>query len=1192
MFKKIIFYLLAIYTLLGFIALPYFLKPQLIQIIEQETNSRISIDSLSFNPFVFKLVINELEIKTLDDEKLLSFDALLINVEPTSLLNATVHLKEMTLSEPKIFLVYKEDKTFNALSILKEKKEEVAPKEESSTAMPRVKVDKISIVDGSLNYEDFTHKSKFDFVFDEIGFTLEDIDTNDFNSSDAHMRFYSTLGDGGFIDLKTKIVGFKPLALEGSFDFEASKLYTQWRYLKDSLNLEVADGKLSFHSEYHVNLDDLNATLIDNISLNLDGLRVKPKAKYKDVLNLNSFYLSGMSVKPMQKSVYISKIALDSLHIKAARNKAGEIDWLEYIKVDVANSNESEKVEKELEKETEKSEPWSVVLADMSLEKIKVEFKDKGIIPKVDTTLNDFNLYAQDITLAGEKPFTFQMNSLLNDKFKCNVDGDVVHKVLNANAAIKCEDFNIVHYRPYIDEVARAALEKYNVKLIRATAGFDAKLNVKEIDKEMVIDVKDANFNLDKYALNKRSNAKRLVGFNSFRIKNLDLNTKEKTLNIANVSLNGLDIKTARLKDGTLNIDELIVPKAVKKSKKLKSKPKKKEKDYRVKVKHFSLNAAKVGFEDKFLEPNIKSKLDKINFHAYNIDSKEKSWLTYSFSSRVNSKGYIKSKGSVSHTPVKQKGTFVLQDISLTEINPYIEAKTFAELDDGLLSLKTKTQYSQSTSRPDLTVKGSLQLKNLYVQDSRTKLPVLSFNEFGLNMFTFEALPNRLFVDEANLHNFYVDALINEKKELNFALLAKGDANQTVEEVQPSDLNATAKKDEFPIQLLKLGIHNGSAQFADLSIPIKFRTNIHDLNGYVYSISSNPKETSYVDILGEIDEYGSMKLKGSVNSANPKEYTDLGLSFSNITLNSFSGYSASFAGYEIDGGKLFLDLGYQLHDSEIKGSNSVIIKQMELGKEIEDENVTSLPLGFVIALLEDSDGVIDIDMPVQGNVDAPDFKYGSFVFETFGNLLIKAITSPFTFLGSMLGMDGDAMQFAEFEPGKAYITPPEREKLDQIAKMMIKRPKINLGISGSYDEEIDKRALQGEKLISLVLKESGIENRNEHKSAMTIDILEDIYEDIKDDDRLDKIEDALEEKYEDDEFDREYRKALIEENTNIQVVTPEELTLLASKRTQVVLDYLRVEKGVALERLNILEISKAEDSTPKSVRIKFEIEVK
>jgi len=189
-------------------------------------------------------------------------------------------------------------------------------------------------------------------------------------------------------------------------------------------------------------------------------------------------------------------------------------------------------------------------------------------------------------------------------------------------------------------------------------------------------------------------------------------------------------------------------------------------------------------------------------------------------------------------------------------------------------------------------------------------------------------------------------------------------------------------------------------------------------------------------------------------------------------------------------------------------------------------------------------------------------------------------------------MDGDELQYSEFEAGKINILPPQREKLDAIAKMMIKRPKIQLGIAGTYDEVIDKRALQEEKLISLVLKESGIENRSEHKSAMTIDMLEDIYEDIKDDDRLEKIENELEEKYEGVEFESKYRQAIIEETVKIQIVTLEELQRLAKKRSDVVINYLTLDKGVSIDRLNALEIKKAEDSTKTDVKINFEIEVK
>ncbi|MEN8304680.1 MAG: DUF748 domain-containing protein, partial [Campylobacterota bacterium] len=258
--KKIVLYTFLIYGFFGFIVLPFVLKPQVIEIVQKETNSKIDIQSISFNPFLFKLKLSGVVLSSLDDKPLVSFDSLVVDLELYSLLISAIHINELTLSQPKIHVVYNDDKTINLLSVLKEKEESVAVEPKETTAAPRIIIDSLEVVDGYVSYEDYTLESKFDFSFGDIGFELKDIDTNDFNTSSAELRFYSHLGDGGFVDFKSKIEGFKPFVVNGSLDFEASKLYSQWKYMQDSLNLEVADGKISFHTEYHLNLDDLNAT--------------------------------------------------------------------------------------------------------------------------------------------------------------------------------------------------------------------------------------------------------------------------------------------------------------------------------------------------------------------------------------------------------------------------------------------------------------------------------------------------------------------------------------------------------------------------------------------------------------------------------------------------------------------------------------------------------------------------------------------------------------------------------------------------------------------------------------------------------------------------------------------------------------------------------------------------------------------
>jgi hypothetical protein len=302
-----------------------------------------------------------------------------------------------------------------------------------------------------------------------------------------------------------------------------------------------------------------------------------------------------------------------------------------------------------------------------------------------------------------------------------------------------------------------------------------------------------------------------------------------------------------------------------------------------------------------------------------------------------------------------------------------------------------------------------------------------------------------------------------------------------------------------------------------------------------------------------------------------------------------SGYSASFAGYKIDKGKLFLDLGYKISDSKLLGKNSIIVKNIELGDEVKDENVSSLPLGFAIALLEDSQGVIDINMPVDGNVDEPDFKYGTLLWKTFGGLIVKAVASPFKFLGSMMGLDGEKLEYVEFEAGLATILPPEREKLDNIVKIMIKRPKISLKIVPQFDKLEDAIVLKREKLIALVIKKSGIKNKKEQKNAMTVDLLEDIYKELAPKKNPKLIKKALSKEYKDETLKIEYLKELVKETTSMLPILQKELESLAMRRATLLKEYLVDTKGISSQRVIFEKIQNTEETRKKWVNTKLEI---
>jgi len=1184
MFQKIIkyfFYFFVAYLFLGFFILPFFVKPQLIKIIETETKTKASIASLAFNPLIFSIEISDLKLNDLQNKPLFSFDALHVNLNPSSLLYGALELKEFSLFAPKIYVVYNKDKSINLLKVLKpqKNKQQKSVVEASNTSLPRIIIDSIKLENGKIDYTDHTRKRIFTFSLENIGFSLKNFDTKNIARDNAGVHFYSKLGDGGFMDFKSKILSIQPFKIEGSLSFEASKLYTEWKYMQDLLKLEVADGKVSFYTKYAFNLDDINATKIQGLNLALENLRIKPKTKEHDILNLESLYVKNAMLLPMQQKVHIEKTGLYGLHVKAVRSADGKLDWLEYLKTEGADANRTQ------QSATQKNQvvkPWDVRLDSLALQKISLHFRDKVVEPNVVTTLNEVNIYAQDISLAGEKPFSYHIQANINKSASCDINGSLAHKKVMLLSNIKCRDIDIAHYRPYIDQVANVNLKKYDLSLERAFLDFQAALRVDE-NESMALLVNDANMSLKKLLVHKKSTHEQLLAWRDFTIKGLQFSTAKKELFIADVALNKMLANIVRQNNGILNVADIVVAKSTQKKKTANKKAKETE-AYSIKVAQIGLNNAQMIFIDRNLTQAQKHKLDRINIKVNDFDIKKRSWLSYKASMRLNKSGILKARGKLRHTPLKQSGDISAKKIALKALTPYLQEQSFISIDDGRLSFKVKESYSPSKQYPDLRMHGAVALDSIFVTNTKdVNSSLFSLNELRVKPFTLELFPNRLYVDAVDIDSFYVAAKIDENKSFNFAQLMKEKQSKTIEKPHK-------KSEPFAVKIAKVNVKNGSAEFHDFSLPIKFKTNIHDLNGVLYALSNSPGDTTYVNISGEVDKYGSTKLKGSVDSFNPKEYTDMQFDFKNLDLHAMSGYSASFAGYEIESGKLYLDLGYNILHAKLKATNNIMIKKIKLGRELEGENINHLPLGFVIGLLEDNEGIIDIDMPIEGNVDAPDFKYGALVFKTLGNLIAKAVTSPFKFLGSMMGLDGEALEFIAFEFGKSDITSPQREKLDKIAKLMRKRPKIALQIDRVYDGTDDLKALKLQKLVVMVMKKSGDENVKNAKNALNIDVLENVYAQLRKDNALDTLKTKLHKEYENEEaFNRAYQNALIELCIQIQPLEKNALETLAKERAKKVQAYLIEEKSLAANRVIITNVIKQNDADDKTVHVGLNI---
>ncbi len=424
--------------------------------------------------------------------------------------------------------------------------------------------------------------------------------------------------------------------------------------------------------------------------------------------------------------------------------------------------------------------------------------------------------------------------------------------------------------------------------------------------------------------------------------------------------------------------------------------------------------------------------------------------------------GRLDASGSV--VPGKASGRLDLKlvGLSLKPFAPYVNQFARLNLHSGTASTRGKLAFEQAKSGMKLNFNGGFAIDDLAITEEETEEAFLGWKKLSSSSLALRLAPNRLHMNELVALNPFGKVIIFEDKTVNL---------QRVLRTQPADAAAAkaAPKPQpkaadqppaFPVAVERVRIVGANAEFADLSLTPQFGTRMHDLGGVITGLSTDPATTAQVELDGKVDDYGSARVRGTIQPFRATEFTDLKLTFRNLEMTNLTPYSGKFAGRRIDSGKLSVDLEYKIKDRQLAGENKFIVNKLKLGERVDSPDAMNLPLDLAIALLEDSNGIIDLDLPVSGSLDDPQFSYGRIIWKAIVNVLTKLVTAPFRALGKLLGVSSEKLEAIDFDPGSAALLPPEQEKLKTLAEALAKRPALTLTLEPGYDPEADRRASQ------------------------------------------------------------------------------------------------------------------------------------
>ncbi|MCK5190445.1 MAG: DUF748 domain-containing protein, partial [Methylococcales bacterium] len=265
-----------------------------------------------------------------------------------------------------------------------------------------------------------------------------------------------------------------------------------------------------------------------------------------------------------------------------------------------------------------------------------------------------------------------------------------------------------------------------------------------------------------------------------------------------------------------------------------------------------------------------------------------------------------------------------------------------------------------------------------------------------------------------------------------------------------------------------------------------FIVHIDQLKGTVKGVSSEKNTVTNVVLAGRVGGLSPVNINGKINP--DKGDSELSLDFTSMSLPLATPYMAEFAGRKIEKGNMSLKLKYKIVRNQLSASNEILIDQLVLGEEVEHENAVSLPLDFAIALLEDGDGKIVLDVPITGDLENPEFSVAAIVADALINVITKVIASPFNAIASLIGSDEDISKVM-FASGHAVLSDKQEKKLDGLAEALSKRPGLKLEIKGTAFSQYDWPYLQAEALDQQLLQIRVDElNQDNKKKVLANDI--------------------------------------------------------------------------------------------------------
>lgn len=313
----------------------------------------------------------------------------------------------------------------------------------------------------------------------------------------------------------------------------------------------------------------------------------------------------------------------------------------------------------------------------------------------------------------------------------------------------------------------------------------------------------------------------------------------------------------------------------------------------------------------------------------------------------------------------------------------------------------------------------------------------------------------------------------------------------------------------YSVGRIKIG-SEGLLSVLDESVSPVFKRNFNELSLVVDNIdSSSPEAKSALSFNLGLTKFGYIKFDGTLTPFGEKLTTDIVGELRGLDARALSTYASDYIGYSLDQGIAEADVKFDVNENNLNAAITTRFRKLEVsalsGSELpEGAESLGMPLDFALNLLRDKNGMIELKLPITGDINSPDFSLSNIIGKVMFKVISETIVNYYLPFGLIMAatMQDTLSSFSfdpvVFTPGKTELDTVAMTSLDKLSAMLNSREQLHLSFcapstwqdwsvkfgSPSSDQATDESDVKEES------KENSAQNKSPAEPVVTAEQLD------------------------------------------------------------------------------------------------------